>query len=461
MVGKETAASGETERKDDGRKLFAKALRIAWPSVMESFFVTLAGVIDTMMVSTLGSAAVAAVGLTVQPKFIGLSIFFAINVALSAIVARRKGEGKKDGANAVFLTSLVITVALCAAVSFLCVLLANPIITISGSSQDTHLDAVIYFRIIMGGMFFNVLTMVINAAQRGCGNTQIAMTTNVTSSIVNIFFNYLLIGGHFGFPALGIQGAAIATVLGTVVSSIMSVCSVMKKDGFISFFFIIKEKIKPSIDAVRSILKLAPNLFAENIMMRIGFLATSMIAARLGTDEFAAHQVGMNLLGLAFSFADGMQVAAVALTGESLGEGNKKRAFRYGNICQKIGLFISACLSVTLFFGGRFIFSLFFNDAHILDMGVMISRVVMIIVLAQISQIIYGGCLRAAGDVKYTLIASIVSVTIIRTFMTIFLTSVLGMGLLGVWLGVLSDQISRFLFMSIRFYRGKWTELKL
>lgn len=67
-------------------------MKVAWPSVLESFFITLTGLIDTFMVSSLGKEAIAAVGLTNQPKFIGLSFFFSINVAVSALVARRKGE---------------------------------------------------------------------------------------------------------------------------------------------------------------------------------------------------------------------------------------------------------------------------------------------------------------------------------------------------------------------------------
>ena len=85
----------------------------------------------------------------------------------------------------------------------------------------------------------------------------------------------------------------------------------------------------------------------------------------------------------------------------------------------------------------------------------------MVIVLAQISQIIFGGCLRAAGDVRYTLLASIVSVTIIRTVVTLLLTGYFKLGLVGIWCGILSDQVSRFIFMSTRYKQGKWVHIKI
>lgn len=449
-------------RKSDSKELILEAIRMAWPAVLESFFVALAGMIDTMMVSTLGTYAVAAVGLTTQPKFIALALFLSSNIAVNALAARRFGQKNRENANKILYTAIVFVIISAVIISTVTFIGADQIIKWCGSNADTHEAGVTYFRVIQAGMIFNVLSLVINAAQRGCGNTQIAMTTNVTSSIVNIVFNYLLIGGNFGFPRLGMFGASLATVLGTVVACIMSIISISKNDCFLSIPYIIKHKIKPGFDAFRSIISLSFNLLLENIAMRIGFLTTSIIAAKLGTDAFAAHQVGMNLLSLAFSLGDGMQVAAVALIGRSLGEKDTEKAKHYGNICQKIGFIISVVLAVIMFFFGREIFSLFFNKADILDMGVLISRFIMIIVLFQVSQIIFAGCLRGAGDIKYCLWASLISVTIIRTLVTWSLAGgILNLGLSGIWIGVLSDQLSRFIFLSIRFREGKWTEIAI
>ena len=107
------------------------------------------------------------------------------------------------------------------------------------------------------------------------------------------------------------------------------------------------------------------------------------------------------------------------------------------------------------------VYSLYFEEEHILDMGMIICRYVMVIVLLQISQIIFSGCLRAAGDVRYVLMAATVSIAVIRTAVTIVLVNVFDMGLAGVWIGILADQISRFTFVSLRFRRGEWVNLKI
>ncbi len=445
--------------KSDSMAMVRRTLRMAWPAVLESVFVAMAGLIDTMMVSALGPSAVAAVGLTQQPKFIGLSPFFAINVALSAIMARRRGEDNRKNAGDTFVTALCMILILCVLVTFLCVTFSDALMHLAGSSEDTHQDAAVYFRIIMGGTFFSVISMMINAAQRGTGNTRISMTTNVTSSLVNILFNYLLIGGHWGFPAMGVTGAALATVLGTVVAMFMSIFSLFRKTSYLRAGFL--RRCRPDRTCFLSLVKLGSNMFAENLAMRVGFVATAVMAAGLGTQAFAAHNVGMNFLSLGFSFGDGMQAAAVTLSGQSIGAGEKQEAIAYGRICQRVGLVISLMLSMVLLFLGRFLYGLYFSEDPLLDMGVLISRFSTVIVILQISQIIYGGCLRAGGDVRYTLIASLVSVTLIRTLVTLVCTQFLNMGLSGIWLGVLADQLSRFILLSLRFRKGQWVNYRV
>lgn len=434
---------------------------MAWPAIVESFFVAFAGLVDSLMVSSLGSYAVAAVGLTTQPKFVGLALFFAVNVALSALVARRRGEGKQQEANRILYTALIFIVVAAVFLSTVFVVFASPIIALCGSAPETHDSAVVYFRIIMGGMIFNCIQMGINSAQRGAGNTKITMRTNITSNTVNIIFNYLLIGGKFGFPALGIEGAALATVLGTVVACVMSIVSVFNKDGFISVPYIIQNKVKPAFSTFINLVKVGYSVFFEQILMRIGFMMTSIMAANQGTDAMAAHQVGMNIMGLSFSFGDGLQATAVALIGRSLGAGDKELAKEYGRICRMLGAIISVCLAVVYFFGARMLYGLFFEEEHIISLGVGIMRMIIFIVIFQISQVIYMGCLRGAGDTAYTAMASTISVTLIRTAVSYLGGYTLGLGIIGIWFGVLGDQVSRFIFASLRFKQGKWTEIKI
>ena len=441
------------------RQIVKDALSVAWPSVLESFFVNLAGVVDTIMVGSLGSYAIAAVGLTTQPKFLGLAVFISLNVAVSAIVARRKGAGDRESANRVVRMLLLFTLILTALISVVFVIFAGPIVSLVGSQPDTHEYAVEYLRIIMGGSVFSTVSLVLNAAQRGAGNTRIAMVTNVISNLVNVIFNYLLIGGNFGFPALGVRGAAIATGIGTVCACTLSIVSVLHKDGFI-YLRAVKGWIADKL-SIKSILNVGSSAFVEQICLRIGFLLFSMTVARLGTTQLAAHQIGMNMMSMSFSFGDGFSVAAVTLIGQSLGRKRPDMAKIYGNVCQKTGLICAFVISSFYFLFGKDIFALFSQEQIILDYGEMIMRILSVILFVQNEQVRIIGCLRGAGDTKFTAFVSLISVTCIRPGMSWLLCYPVGLGLMGAWLGTACDQVVRFVMTFVRFRKGNWTKLKL
>ena len=441
-------------------KAFIKrTFAIAWPSTLDSFLISLVRLVDIIMVSSLGTSAIASVGLTTQPKFIGLAVFLSLNVAVSALVARRYGEKDPESANRILGQALLLTLGLTAVVSTLCVVFADPILHLAGSAPDTHQDAVTYFRIIMGGMVFNVLTMLINAAQRGAGNTKIAMRTNMVSNAVNIVFDYLLIGGHLGFPRLGVAGAATATVLGTVCAFGMSLASLLKKGLFLD----LKQILRARFDKITlgSIFNIGSSTFIEQIFLRIGFLTYAIIVANLGTIAFAAHQVGMNIMTISFSFGDGLSVAAVALIGQSLGEKRPDKAKIYGAVCQRFGFLCALCLSPIFLLMGRTIFSWFSADEQILAYGAMIMAILTVVVFLQISQVVYSGCLRGAGDTRYTAFVSLVSVAIIRPLSGYLLCYPLGLGLFGAWLGLAFDQFMRFVMTAVRFAHGHWTTIRI
>ena len=443
------------------RRTIRTTMNMAVPAMIESFFVAFAGLVDSLMVSSLGSNAVAAVGLTMQPKFMGLSVFIALNVAISALVARRFGENKRREANTLLCTAIVMICVLSVLLGVSLAFFAPQIMNLCGSTPETHDSAVLYYRIIMGGAIFNCIQMGINSAQRGAGNTKITMRTNITSNTLNIIFNYFLINGHCGFPALGIMGAALATVLGTVVACVMSIISIMKPDFFVSIPYIIKEKIVPSMRALKNLVKVGYSVFFEQILMRIGFMMTAIMAAHQGNAAMAAHQVGMNIMGLSFSFGDGLQAAAVALIGRSLGEKKPEKAKEFGRTCQMIGGIISVALAVIYFFGAKLLMGLFFEETEIVNIGVGIMRIIIFVVLFQIRQVVYMGCLRGAGDTLYTAIASTISVTLIRTGVSYLFGYTFGLGIAGIWMGVLGDQLSRYIFASVRFKAGKWVKIKI
>lgn len=442
-----------------GNEILKKTLRIAWPAVAESVLVFLVGMIDMMMVGSLGKEAIAAVGLTTQPKFIALCLFMSLNVAISAIVAHRKGQNDKESAQRVLVQALVIVVCLAAVISVLCIVFADPILKLAGTQADTHQLAASYFKIIMMGMIFQVVMLVINAAQRGAGNTKISMRTNIVANLINVVLNYLLIGGNLGFPRLGIQGAAIATVTGIVVGCGMSIFSVMNKKSFLTLQGV--KRIQFDSETIKSILSLGSSTLTEQVFMRIGFLLYSRIIADLGTDSFAAHQIAINVLSLSFAFGDGLGSASVALVGQSLGAKRRDLARIYTRTTLRIGVLLTIAIATFYFTAGRFMYSLYTDDATVLSLCMKLLPISVATVFFQVPQVIYGGCLRGAGDAKYMALVSMINLAIVRPIISWILCYPVGLGVIGAWIGLFADQIMRMAFATMRMRGDKWMSHKV
>ena len=206
---------------------------------------------------------------------------------------------------------------------------------------------------------------------------------------------------------------------------------------------------------------IAAATLAEQLFLRFGFLMYTMVVARLGTNAFAAHQIGMNIITISFAFGDGLSVASVSLVGQSLGEKRPDLAKVYGGFCQRLGFLCSAAVAFVYVVFGRDVFRLFSADPEILDYGAMIMDFVAVIVFLQISQVIYSGCLRGGGDTRFVALVSLISVACIRPLSGWLFVYPLGMGLFGAWLGLAIDQLLRLLLTMWRFKHDKWLKIKI
>lgn len=151
------------------------SLSIAWPAILESILISMISVVDTAMVSTLGTETIAAVGISGQPRSIALSVIFSLNVGVTAVVSRRKGENNQECANRCLKQCLIISALLSVLLSAICIVFARPILLFAGAQLDYIDLAVQYTRIIMSGLIFTAISQTITAVQRGCGKTKISM----------------------------------------------------------------------------------------------------------------------------------------------------------------------------------------------------------------------------------------------------------------------------------------------
>ena len=453
------------------REAYGDILRIALPSVAEMLLMSMIGSADTMMVGQLGKNALAAVALPGQPRMIMLSVFFALNVGITAIVARRKGEGRQAEANRTLRNAIMLILALSLVIMTLVLIFAEPLMRFSGGNTRTADDAEVlknataYYRILAWSLPVNAVSMGINAALRGVGNTKITLEVNLVSNLVNVFFNYLLIGGNLGFPRLEVAGAAIASVIGLVTGATLSFFAVTRhKHSYLRVSP--RDSWRPDRRTLGTILRVGGNAMIEQLSLRFGFFIYSRVMYSMGVALYAAHNIAMQFLNITFSLSDGIGIAGTSLVGQKLGAGRYDLGMMYGRACYRVAL-TAAIFVAMLTVSFRTKLSGLFIDAATANAGFVIRTAAQTMVIVAVMQpfqmgsVVLSGCLRGAGDNRFVAGVMALCVSVLRPLTAILAVYVFHLSLPETWLFCMSEMAVRMLLFSRRFAGGKWKENKV
>lgn len=441
--------------------MYKDVVRIAWPSMVELTLTQLASMVDMMMVGQLGPWAIAAIGLTTQPKFLVMTMFMAMNVGATAMVARCKGAGTPERANLMLRQAILMTFVFSTVSAILGYVFANPLINFMGGASDSLSlqGGVEYFRIQMIGLPFLALTSTATATLRGVGNSRTAMIYNLIANVVNVVFNYLLINGHFGFPRMEVAGASLATIIGQTVAFVLAFITLMSGRNYLHLS--LTDGFKPNKEAMSSITKIGVPAMIEQLVMRAGMIMFTRMVTSLGDIAFATHNVCMNIQAMSFMNGQAFAVSATSLTGQSLGKKRIDMAQAYIRRTRRVGMFVSIVIALICFFFGRQLISLYTDELEIITLGAIIMMIVAVVQPLQSSQFILAGSLRGAGDTRSIAIITTITMLIIRPLLAYILIYPINLGLLGAWIALVIDQVTRSGFVMFRYYSGKWRGLKV
>ncbi len=389
----------------------------------------------------------------------------ALCVGTTALISRRKGEGDRAGANSVLTQSMMLITAVGLLISALGYFFAGPIMKLAGADSDTYTMSVAYFEIIASGLMFNCWNLCICAALRATGNTRITMVTNITANLVNVVMNYCLIGGHFGFPAMGVRGAALATVIGTAVGCGIAFFMVLRKNGYL--------RLRISLNAfdrrtMSGLIKVGTSSMAESVALRIGFFINNRIIAGIGADALTSNTIVSQVTSLSFCLGDGISIAGATMVGQSLGAKRKDKAMGFVKVSMRMAWIVSVALMLGLFFARRVLAQIFTDEAVIIAGASLAFIVVIFGIIPQNARVVYSGCLRGAGDVRYVAICSLVSVAIVRPIITWCLCNPLNpvfpwlqLSYTGPWIAFVVDAYVRTALLLNRVRGGKFLDIKL
>ena len=428
------------------------------PALIELMLATLFNMVDLVMVGKVSTIALAAVGIANQPNMLILSVFQSLNVGTMALVARFTGTKDYKLRRTVLQQTLILSVLFGLVCSTLGYLYARKIAIFMGAEPDVIAPATSYFAITSLGALFVSITMGIGAALRGAGDTVTPMRYNVIANFLNVIGNYILIFGKFGFPALGVTGAALSTTLSRGIAAVLALYAIYRSDSL--YRLSIYKAFKINVPIIKRILNIGLPSGLEQLILRTGQIEFTRTVSGLGTTIFAAHQIGLNLMGLSFAPNQAFGMTATTLMGQSLGAGQPEAAEKFGLRTRRLGMLVAASVTTLFFFFGKYIARLYTDDLQVILLAAAALKILAVMQPLQSTQFILAGALRGAGDTRWPLYATMIGIWGIRVvFAKLFIG--MGFGLLGAWTANLLDQAFRSIVIYLRYNSGRWKTMKV
>ncbi len=389
-------------------KRIKEIINLAIPAVGEMMLYMLIWVADTLMVGKYGGQlGVSAVGLSseIMYTFINIIVAMGLSIAITSIVAQLLGAKKNNEAHAFASESLRLGVLIAILIASIFFTFSKQILSASGAENKVLTLGASYMRICSIGMLFNMFSNLLNGIFRGCKDTKSPLYGAFVLNIVNISLDYLLIFGKFGFPELGINGAAIATTLGNVFCFLL----LLKRIKTLPFKLSLKENIKlPN-------LKLLSNLAVPSAMQEAAFSIARLLGVfmviRLGSLAFSANQIVVTIESISFMPGWGFAICATSLVGHSKGEKNFKKAKEYAWDSLLLACTTMGISAIIFLFFSKELVGLFIkaDEVEVIKLG---SKCLMIGAIQQIPtaiSMVLGGVLKGNGDSKTPFKASLFS----------------------------------------------------
>jgi putative MATE family efflux protein len=434
--------------------MVASVNRLAVPIIAENLFQTMLGVVDLLMVSKLGAAAIAGVGTSLQIMFVVISALSAVTVGTTVLVARFTGSGERAEAARTAKQSLLLGVALAGVITLVGHFTSHGIIALMGAAPDVVQAGGDYLETVAQMSILLVIQLVCAGALRGAGDTRTPMIVTGLVNVVNAVVAYALIFGHFGMPRLGVLGSAWGANTARGLGAAILLALLFSGRRQVS----IKGRVgwRPDRDLAHRILRVGLPSMIEQTLMSGGALLYSLIVIGMGTAVYAAQRLTFNALSISFMPGLGFGMAATTMTGQSLGAQRPDMARRATWIAFRMAAVWMCTMGVGLIVFGHQIMQLFTTDPTIDAVGTAALRVIALSQPLQALGQVMAGSLRGAGDTRFPMLATGLSVWLVRLPFGWFFGVVLHLGLPGVYISNVMDAGARALANYLRFRAGKW-----
>lgn len=428
------------------------------PLLLEQFLNVSMGMADTVMVSSVGEAAVSSVSLVDSVNILIIQVLSALAtggaVVASQYLGRQDAENAQRGAAQLYSVLLISTVTAAALVILFRYIILR---TVFGSIDDDVMAfAETYFFISALSYPFIGIYNAGAALFRAQGNSRISMYASLVMNVINIAGNAILI---FGF-GLGVLGAAAATLIGRVFAALWVTIQLQSRNNSLRVSSV--SDLRPDSTFIRRILSIGIPSGLENGMFQIGKLIVSHLTSTLGTAAIAANAVSNTVSSIANIPGNAVSLAMIPVVGQCLGAGEHQQARGYAKKLMKLAYLGIALTNLTLFFTAPWIAHLFhLSDEAILEAVQVLRMFAVVSIFFWPSSFTLPNALRAGGDAKYTMLVSMFSMWSFRVILCYLFVLKFHLGLPGVWMGMFADWVFRSLLFWLRFRGGRWMEHKV
>lgn len=430
-----------------------RVISLAIPAALKQLLDIVQLLIDMLMVGTLGIAALAAVGLSMQFMMLIQTLMGLYVVGGSAVISRYIGSGRIKRAGSVayviavmaFLLSLVImTVGYYGSESFF---------RLMGSDAEVVQMGSLYFGTLSLGMILIFMDTLAFTVLSAAGDTKSSLYIKIFSAALHAGLNYMFIFGHGGFEAMGIIGAAYATLCAYGFSLVLY--------GWV-FYQAKRIRVVPIFhwSDVKRIVTIGFPAVAERFIGISAFLIFVWLIASYGTQALAGYQVGARIEAFAFMPGFGFSVAAMVLSGQYLGAKQKENAYIAGLLSVKIAAIFMGSVGVVLVVFPHFLARFFTNDPQTIESAALYLRLVGVTQIPLAVTFVLSGALRGAGATRLTLRISTTSMWCFR-ILPAWLVVHYGMSIMGVYLAMAVETFIKGIWFYRVYRQRQWLNEKV
>lgn len=423
------------------------------PLIIENMLTAFMGMADSLMVTRVGSAAISAVSLTDSINNLVIELLQALAAGGTIICSQYIGAGNRKRSNQaarqVVLAVLVISIG----IMLSCLIFRGPILrVIFGSVEPAVMTAALTYFFFTALSFPAIGLFQVGAAfYRAGGNSRFPMTVSVISNVMNIIGNSIFI---FVFH-WGVMGAALSTLLSRIFAAVvlMGYLRLPRQDIVIRDY----KSIRPDFSMITRILSIGIPAGIENSMFQFGKLAIQSSVSTLGTTAIAAQAMTIIFENLNGIGAAAVGIGLMTVAGQTLGAGKLEEAKYYFLKLMWIGemVILISCAAVYVIAEPAMVLSGLVPEARVMSMQMLtFISLVKLVIWVPAFIIPYG--LKAAGDVRFTMISSSLSMWLLRVVAATVLIRVFGFGPIAVWIGMALDWLVRAVLYTWRFLSGKW-----